>query len=73
MSKFNKKDVENRLNYLQTKGYFKDCSIVNCDGRLGKKIALAVVTDSSLDVKTDFISYSEMIQFIRGFVMGVEL
>lgn len=72
MNKYTKDNVKYFLTTLQNNGYLLNYSIVNSDGRLGKLIALAIVTDNSIDTKTDYMSCYEMIQYLRGYSNAID-
>jgi hypothetical protein len=51
----------------------KGLKLQNADARLGKKVALVSEGESgSLNVKTDFITYSEMFYFLQGYICKTE-
>ena len=61
--------VQNHLDHLKASNpELKEFIFVPADGRLGKLIALGLKGEyGSVSVKTDFMSYSEMNQFLRGY------
>lgn len=72
-NKLTKQDVQNMLDNVSIVApELKQYKIVNADARCGKRIALAKDTDNILDVKTDYMLYSEMIQFLRGYSFKCE-
>ena len=66
-------DLENSLNSLT-----KECNELNgvelekSDIRCGKRVALCRKTEHSLQTLTDFMTYSEMNQFLRGYSFKAE-
>ena len=49
-----------------------ECMIVNADGRLGSRFAIAVPSASGgISVKTGYMSYEEMNSFIFGYYKGL--
>ena len=74
MYKITKQDVQNHLDNLKISNpELKDLILDNADVRCGKRIALAKVGDNgALFVKTDYLTYSEMNQFLRGYSMKAD-
>ena len=69
MYKLTKQDVQIHLDNLKRSNpKLSDLVLHNADARCGKRIALAKVGENgTLDVKTDFLTYTEMNQFLRGY------
>lgn len=69
MRKLKREDVVGELEYAQKHNpELKTFHVQNADGRLGKLVCLAERGESgTLDTKTDFMSYGEMTQFLRGY------
>jgi hypothetical protein len=61
-----KKDVEHLTSMLSLFGLPKKYFIQTSDARLGKKVALATKTASSLSVHTDYMTPKEMECYLRG-------
>ncbi len=65
--------IENFLNNLKvTNPELKAYHLQESDPRGGRKVALAVRENNSLDVKTDFHSYSEMYAMLLGYKLKSE-
>lgn len=65
--------IENLKNQLEhnvkASPELKGITIHTSDARLGKKVALGRIGErGSLNILTDFITYSEMQQFLRGYL-----
>lgn len=73
LNKLTKQHLENALHHVAAIApELKAYSLVDADGRLGKKVALAIVSDGSLSVHTDYLTYSEMNQFLRGYLFKAD-
>lgn len=67
-TKLKREHIEDAFNYLKgSNPELQDFTLHNADGRLGKMVALAKVKVGSVDIKTDFMTYTEMNCFIRGY------
>jgi len=69
-----KSDIQIQLETLQgAYPEFKGLFLQNSDARLGKKVALASTGESgTVNVKTDFLTYSEMNRFLQGYTMRAD-
>lgn len=54
-------------NSLVSLGLDKKYSIEPSDARLGQRFAIAVKTENSVNIKTEFMTYDEMNCFINGY------
>lgn len=54
-----------RQNLMTTK-----IQLIKADGRLGNSIALGYYFENALYIKTDYITYNEMYQFLQGYSAG---
>jgi hypothetical protein len=68
--------VENFLQWLQDSGNYPELEgmkIHKADGRLGKLIALARIGEhGTVFTKTDFVTATELNQFLRGYMFKQE-
>jgi hypothetical protein len=65
--------IQNFLDNL--KGYnpeLKPYHLEQSDSRVGRRVALAIRSDMSLDVKTDFYTYEGMYIFLMGYKLKSE-
>ena len=68
-TKLNKQHIQNMLDAAKINNHELVGSILqDADARLGKRIALAWNADGALYVKTDFMTYSEMNCYLRGYM-----
>ena len=69
MRKLTLEDVEKELEYAQKHNpELKKFHLTNADARVGKRVALAEKREHGvLDVRTDFLSYSEMVYYLHGY------
>jgi len=63
-------NLKNQLEHnIKTSPELKGITIQTSDARIGKKVALGRLGESgSLNILTDFITYQEMQQFLRGYL-----
>lgn len=63
-------NLKNQLEHnVKTSPELKGVIICTSDARIGKKVALGRKGElGSLNVLTDYVSYSEMQQFLRGYL-----
>lgn len=70
----NKQDLQNALDWLKKHNpELEGFMFQDADRRIGKKLALAFKnSEGLLYVKTDFMTYCEMNQFLRGYMFKAE-
>jgi len=69
--KTTKKDLENVIENLKTYNLMpKKIELIRSDGRLGNLVALGYYSENALYIKSEYMNFNEMNQFLNGYYMG---